>query len=159
MSRRPASVRWRLTFWYTGAVALTVGLVSVAAFLLVRARAYRDLEELLDQHLELVRVIMLGPPEGELEEDETETVWLHDEYGDLEEQGVVTVFMATADDTLFYATEEWTEMGLDTALAAAPKGESGFAGFWTWVVTSPRSGSQQGCSALYLPDSVVPVCC
>ncbi|MFC1543676.1 sensor histidine kinase [Gemmatimonadota bacterium] len=132
MSRRPASVRWRLTLWYAGAVALTVGLVSVAAFILVRARAWQDLGDLLEQHLELVSVIMAGPPEGELEEDETETVWLHDEYGDLEEQGVVTVFMATADDTLFYATEDWMDLGLDAALASAPRREEGRAAFWTW---------------------------
>jgi heavy metal sensor kinase len=125
-------VRWRLTAWYAGAVALTVGLVSVAAFLLVRGRAYQDLEELLEQHLELVRVIMAGPPEGELEDDETETVWLHDEYDDLEEQGVATVFRATADDTLFYVTEDWEETGLDAALVAAPRAVGSVSAYWTW---------------------------
>jgi len=132
VSRRPSSVRWRLTAWYATAVALTVGLVSVAAFLLVRAKAQQDLEELLEQHLELMRVIMVGPPEGELEEDETETVWLHDEYDDLEEQGVATVFRATADDTLFYVTEDWEEAGLDAALEVAPQPLGTDFAYWTW---------------------------
>ena len=132
MSRRPRSIRKRLTLWYAGAVALTVGLVSVTTFLLIRAQVWQQLEDELERHHDLMANIIAGPPEDELEEGELERDWLLDEMEELENQGVATFFRVAVSDTLFYATEDWIEGGLEGSRTGTDSGPAFFPAMRTW---------------------------
>jgi heavy metal sensor kinase len=133
VSRRPRSIRKRLTLWYAGAVALTVGLVSVTAFLLIRAQVWQQLEDELERHHDLMANIIAGPPEDELEEGELEIVWLLDEMEELEDQGVATFFRVAIADTLFHATEDWIEGGLEGSLTGTDSGPAFFPVMRMWT--------------------------
>ncbi len=112
LSRRPWSVRLRLTLWYVAALALIILAFSLGIYLFVRASLLQEMDQQLHANVSTVAQVV---PEGAYE------------LGELEEHGTVALFQVRDGGRVIYQTAGWQKAALDQALQGRRVGSA-----WDW---------------------------
>src|SRR5262245_26540833 len=101
MTMHPPNVRWRLTLWFAGALALIICAFSAAVLVFVGARLYAGVDTQLDGQIATISKIYRDEP---------------DEIRDLASQWGLTLFQINEGRSILHQTEAWQREGLSQAL-------------------------------------------
>ena len=112
MRLRPRSVRIRLTFWYTAALAGIVLSFALGIYLFVRASLLRQIDGQLERDLATVTRVVRDEP---------------NEMNELAQHGSVALFQVSEGSEVIAETAGWSRSGLEKAL-----GYRKFEVPWSW---------------------------
>jgi len=115
---RPATIRVRLTLWYTLSLASIMAVLSVGTWFLLEGQLERQTYERLEERSATLNSLI---------QDNRDTRSLYREIRDLEENEILPLFRILRNDDRFYRSDDWARAGLDTTLLATTSDSS-----WVW---------------------------